>query len=319
MAVVEPLSPARGPRNEQVVSHIIDNPERQCHTYSQNSGWWAIITREQDGRSHNAEVNRIIERSKVVPLYYQLVEILSEKIDSGELQPGEPIPSELQLQEQYGISRTTVRQAIARLVVAGKLRTAQGKGTFVAEPKVEETVETITSLSQQLLSRNIKPGTRVLGLAVMSPSPRVAEALNLSQQSAVVRLERLRLADDEPLGVSVAYLPIDLVPGLAEKGLNNESLYEVLEGEFGLVLQEADESVSASAATEREAQLLGIPAGAPVLLVTRTTYLADGHPIEHSRTVFRADRYRYYARLRGRDQLRSRVWPHPRRESSAGD
>lgn len=245
-----------------------------------------------------------------MPLYYQLVEILSEKIDSGELRSGEPIPSELQLQEQYGISRTTVRQAIARLVAAGKLRTVQGKGTFVAEPKVEEKVETITSLSQQLLARNIKPGTKVLELVVTKPSPRVAEALALSSMDAVVRLERLRLADDEPLGISTAYLPYDLVPQLAEKGLNSESLYEVLEGEYGLVLQEADESVSASAATEREAQLLGITANAPVLLVTRTTYLASGRPIEHSRTVFRADRYRYYARLRGRDQLLTRIWPH---------
>ncbi len=245
-----------------------------------------------------------------MPLYYQLVEILSQKIDGGELQPGEPIPSELQLQEQYGISRTTVRQAIARLVAAGKLRTAQGKGTFVAEPKVEETVEAITSLSQQLLARSIKPGTRVLGLTVTTPPPKVAEALTLSTNSQVVRLERLRLADDEPLGVSVAYLPNDLVPFLAEKGLKNESLYEVLEAEFGLILQEADESVSATGATEREAQLLDIPTGAPVLLVMRTTYLADGRPIEHSRTVFRADRYRYYARLRGRDQLIKRIWPH---------
>lgn len=239
----------------------------------------------------------------MVPLYYQLVEILSEKIDGGELQPGDPIPSELQLQEQYGISRTTVRQAIARLVNAGKLFTAQGKGTFVAKPKVEEKVEAITSLSQQLWARSIRPSTNILDLSVVIPSQKVAEALALTQDQKIIRLERLRLADDEPLGVSVAYLPHHLMPMLADKGLTNESLYEMLETEFGFTLQEADEIVSASGATDREAQLLAVSIGAPVLLVTRTTYLADGQPIEHSRTVFRADRYRYYARLRGRDQL----------------
>lgn len=242
----------------------------------------------------------VIQRTGVVPLYYQLEEILSQRIDSGELKPSEPIPSEAELQEQYGVSRTTVRQAIARLVTAGKLRTVQGKGTFVTEPKVEEKVEAVTSLSQELLARNIRPTSRILGLACTFPSAKVADVLRLDKGQDIVRLERLRLADGEPIGISTAYLPLRLVPGLAERGLAGESLYEVLENEFGLILHEADEVVSASAALEREAQLLDIPVGAPVLLVTRTTYSVEGAPIEYSRTVFRADRYRYYARLRTR-------------------
>lgn len=249
--------------------------------------------------------NTVIQRTRPVPLYYQLEEILSQRIDSGELKPSELIPSEAELQQQYGVSRTTVRQAIARLVRAGRLRTVQGKGTFVTEPKVEEKVGTITSLSEELLARNIGPSSRILDLVRTLPSAKVADLLQVGRDQDVVRLERLRFADGEPLGVSTAYLPSILVPGLVEKGLATESLYETLESEYGIVLDEADEVVSASAALDREGQLLDIPVGAPVLLVTRTTYSNDGNPVEHSRTVFRADRYRYYARLRSRDRLAS--------------
>ena len=250
----------------------------------------------------------VIQRTGVVPLYYQLEEILSHRIDSGELKPSDPIPSEAELQEQYGVSRTTVRQAIARLVMAGKLRTVQGKGTFVTEPKVEEKVEAVTSLSQELLARKIRPTSRILDLTRTFPSAKVADVLGLERDREIVRLERLRLADGDPIGISTAYLPYDLVPGLVEKGLVGESLYETLENDYGLVLNEADEVVSASAALEREAELLEISVGAPVLLVTRTTYSVDGVPIEFSRTVFRADRYRYYARLRSRGRI-GRVQP----------
>jgi len=245
----------------------------------------------------------LIEFHSNIPYYIQLEEILKERIRRGELKPGDQLPGEFELCEQYGISRTVVRQALHEIELEGLIQKKKGKGTFVAEPKINENlVQKLTGFYQDMSSRGQTPKTQVLRFEVIPASTKIANLLHLSPGTLVHCIERLRSVSDAPIVLVTTYIPYHLCPTLNQYDLTNQSLYGILENEFGLQISHGRRSIEAVSANEREAQLLEVSQGSPLILLDSVTYLADDTPMEYYHAVHRGDRSRFVVELvRGRE------------------
>ncbi len=229
-----------------------------------------------------------------VPKYYRVKsEILALISD---LAPGTAVPTERELAVRFGTSRTTVRLAIAELVVDGRLERTQGRGTFVAQPKLMQ-VRQLTSFSQDLSSGGWRPGSVVLDISEQRAEGELCERLQVAEGSPVHRVERLRTAADEPIAHEVAHLPGPL-PGLAAELATRGSLYRTLAEVYGIVLDVVEDTVETALADPSQAELLGVDTGLPMLLIHRTAWDVEGRPVEWTRSVFRGDRFRFVARQR---------------------
>lgn len=250
-------------------------------------------------------VNRTID----VPLYAQIREALRE--DLAKMEPGQAIPPEPDLQTRFEVSRITVRRAIDELVTEGLLIRQQGRGTFVQRLKLTHELNMITSWTEQLLAAGYASRTLHLETEEIEPPKRIASYLALGSQDQVFALRRLRLVSEEPLTLMLNYLPSRLVPGLSEKVTQRESLYETLEKDYGLIASRAIDMVETRTATDEEAKRLRIEHWAPLLCVTRVSYLEDGRPLEVGLAISRGDRYQYRVELRGRARIDSTGRPAP--------
>ncbi|HEY8425541.1 MAG TPA: GntR family transcriptional regulator [Limnochordales bacterium] len=236
------------------------------------------------------------------PLYVQLKRALLDLIERGEIRHGQRIPSERQLAQHLGISRMTVRQALVELVQESVLVRRQGRGTFVAERKIEQGLVSLTSFSEDMRRRGMRPGARLLDMEVQEAPPKVEKALGLDGDRRVLVIRRLRLADGIPMALETSHLPIARVPSVPRRRVVEGSLYEYLQGELGIDLARAHQTLEPVLAGESEARLLGVEPGSPLLLMERTTYDATGEPVEFVRSLYRGDRYKFFVELR-RDRL----------------
>lgn len=240
-----------------------------------------------------------LERSNPLPLYYQLKEVLRQQIRAGHLAPHSAIPSEPELVSRYHVSRATVRQALTELVNEGLLYRQHGKGTFVCEPRVQQTLSELTSLTIELRRRGKRPG----GLLLLSELARGTETmrrqLRLADEEQVVRLERLRSADGQFIAYEVDYLPYPRAISIymRAKELAEGSLYQVMASE-GLTPAIAEQSIKADKTTSREADLLGVPAGEAVMRLLSTVFDQTGLPIAQCDTIFPAGRFDIQLTLR---------------------
>jgi len=219
----------------------------------------------------------------------QVREILSDLIDT-ELHPGDAIPSERALVVRLGVSRVTVRQAIADLVEAGALERVHGKGTYVTGPQVDSRLH-LTSFSREMRARGLEPATVVLSATEVEADDDIAFALRIRPTSKVVRVERLRTADGSPMAYEVGYYPSALFPGLLDRELG--ALYDVFASAYGVVVTSGEQTVRAEAADKQRAQILGLAKRAPLLVQERVTSSGD-RIIEFSVSSYRADRYRIH-------------------------
>jgi GntR family transcriptional regulator len=233
-----------------------------------------------------------------VPKYYRVKEALLEIIR--ERPQGSLLPPERVLCETYGVSRTTVRQALQELLVEGRLYRLQGKGTFVARPKVVQTLA-LTSYTEDMQARGLSPGSRVLGADRAAASPEVAEMLALDDGADIIRVERLRLADQEPMAVETLFVEAARFPDLEQRLEQARSWYDLLRNRYGVELGEGEETIESALATPPDARLLGTEVGTPMLLLTRRTWDTAGRPVEFVRSLYRGDRYRFLTRLRPLD------------------
>lgn len=249
-----------------------------------------------------------IDRSTPIPYYVQLKEALRTPIEQGVWQPGDQIPGEPELCHLFDVSRTVVRQALNELRVEGLITRIKGKGTFVAEPKISESlVQRLTGFHQDMVDRGHRPVTKVLSRQVAPANAKVAEHLGLEQGTLVIDIERLRFVQDEPIALVTTYLPYALCPELAQADLSNQSLYAFLEKECGLVIARGRRVIEAVPASEYEAHHLQVKKGAPLILLDSVSYLADGTPLEYYRAFHRGDRSRFEVELvRIREQGRTR-------------
>jgi GntR family transcriptional regulator len=221
-------------------------------------------------------------------------------IDTGALRPGQRLGAERELAVELGVSRSTLRAALAALERDGVVRRVPGRGggTFVARDKIDRDLSRIVGVPELLRNQGFTAGTRLVSGAVLAPDPATAEALGLDAQDFVVDLVRIRLADGIPISLEHARFPAERFPGLLERQLGG-SLYELLEREYGVGPHQAVEHIEVVAAGDSEARVLGIVSGAPLVSITRTTTDADGVAFEHSHDLFRADRTRITVRTHG--------------------
>ena len=243
-------------------------------------------------------MQKTIILNSFTPYYVQLEEILKEKITSGEWRPGDKLPSEPELCEIYGVSRTVVRQALQEMEYAGLISRKKGVGTFIAAPKIEESlVQKLTGFHQDMLSRGHAFSTQVLRSEVAEAGQQVSEYLRIPPGTPVFCIERLRFVNHEPIVLVTTYLPQALCAGLERFDLSSRSLYDILENELGLALASGRRTLEAVAASQREAELLQVEPGAPMVLLDSVSYLRDGTPVEYYHAVHRGDRSRFEVEL----------------------
>src|SRR6266853_6049156 len=239
----------------------------------------------------------ILDRQSVVPLYYQIQQRLSDQIRSGELKPGELVPSEQEIADKLGVSRMTARQALKSLCSRGLTFSQRGKGTFVSRMKLEKNFRQLLSFSEEMKDRGSRPRSKVLAFKRILPDEDVAEALHLSPQEEVFLLRRVRMAESASLCIEATHLPTRMCPDLLENFEPSESLYRALAERYGLQIHMADEVAEASVATVAEAKLLRVRRKSPVFRFTRTAYLQSGEPVEFVKSTYRGDRCKVVSRL----------------------
>jgi GntR family transcriptional regulator len=232
-----------------------------------------------------------------LPRYYQLKELIRERIQSGEWAPGSLIPSERVLCERYGISRMTARQSITELVNEGLLYREQGKGTYVGRPKISQQLLRLTGFTEDMQAREKRPGAQVLSAEMWPADDATAERLRIKTGQLVFRLRRLRLADAEPLAVETSCISFFGCERLLQHDLGQESLYQLLEFTYDVPPFAAEQELEADLATEDEARLLKVGQGSPVLRTRRITETRRNQPIEYASSVYRGDKYRFYTRM----------------------
>lgn len=233
-----------------------------------------------------------IDKDSPLPIYFQLEEGVKESIEKGELKPGDLIPSEREFSEQFEISRMTVRQALNNLVNNGYLVRKQGRGTFVAQQKIEQKLKGLTSFSEDMRSRGMVPSTKLLEFRQVAASKPVADKLMLAEGAMVYEMKRVRLADDTPMALETSYLPVDLVAGLDESTAQG-SLYDYIENTLKLTIGHATQVLEASIAKGLECKILEIKEGTPVLLIKRYTSLDNGQPLEVVHSIYPGSRYKF--------------------------
>lgn len=229
-----------------------------------------------------------------IPLHHQVYLDLRGALDAGEWRPGDRLPTERDLAARYGCSLITIRRALSELVHDGRIDRTRGRGTFVLAPRLDVDFAAALSFAEQMRTRGLDPETRVVAARPEAAGQAVAKALELEPGSPTLYLERLRLADGEPLLLEQVHLPAERFPGLLARDLEGGSLYELLAERYDVRVARARESLEPVLLRTREARLLGRRPGSPALLIEGIASTADGRPVEFGRTFVRGDRTRYY-------------------------
>lgn len=234
-----------------------------------------------------------LDRSSPVPLYHQVYSVILRRIRSGSLPLGSNLPTEAELGDQFGVSRITIRQALADLVRDGHLVRERPRGPLVIKSApIEQRLARLTSffiadaLAQGHAPRFVFLGAQLTG-AMEQSSP-----LELDATDRVTRIERLLIDREEPLGILTSYVPETSCPGLEQLDLSG-SIVPILEDRYGLLMTSAVQWLSARTAAEGERRMLGLEPGAAVIVIKRLTRDQDERPLEFLECVLRADRYEF--------------------------
>ncbi|MGN0076576.1 MAG: GntR family transcriptional regulator [Parafannyhessea sp.] len=226
-------------------------------------------------------------------LHNQLYDVLREKIKS-DMAPGDALPSERQLSERYGLSRTTVRIALADLEAAGLVVRRHGKGTFVSDAAQGATdLALCYSFTDEMRAMGKVPQTRIVSFGVVDATKEVSSALGVRLGTPVYDVFRLRSADGDPMLLGHSYLPVATFPNLTREEVATRSMYEIIEGGYGQRIASAAEEVRAGTAVASDARALGIAEGAAVLEIARVSTNTQGEKIEYTSSVARGDKFKY--------------------------
>jgi GntR family transcriptional regulator len=231
------------------------------------------------------------------PYYRWLEAVLREDIEQGVYKPGDALPTEHQLMRGYKLSITTVRRAVHDLAREGWIYRKAGKGTFVKRNKLEERLARLTSFAEEMQSRNITPQFKLVSAEESIPPTEIMRALKLPSKQKAFLIERVQIANNEPIALARGYWIPEIGEQLAQQDLNRISLYEIVEQHLHIPLTEADESISAAVADADIARKLDISRNSPLLVRRRLTYTTEMCPIEFTTTFYRADQYEYKIRL----------------------
>lgn len=223
--------------------------------------------------------------NKKTPLYKQLKKEIIQKIERGELKPGDVLPPERELAELFEMSRMTVRQAISELVNEYILIRRHGSGTYVAESKIPQG-RRLKSFSEDMRARGLLPGSKVLEKTIIVEPPANMIA-DLKSEGKILMLKRLRLADLYPLAIETIMLPIEKFNNLESRNFENESLYRILEEEYSIKITKAQQKIEVRMPTPQESELLEINYSVPVFHFKQITFDQNNEIFEVAHSVYR--------------------------------
>lgn len=229
--------------------------------------------------------------------YLQIEEELASRIERGVLEPGTRLPAERELAQGFGVSRMTLRQALARLEHRGLVERAQGSGTFVSQPKLRHQANVLRGFFRETLGQGVVPTTRTIKRSAAFATRALAAALDLRIGEEVYKVVRLRFARGTPVVVETSFFPAALFPGLIDLDLDHQSIYRLMEDRYGARPVRAEQSMESVAAEPAEAELLKVPPGAALMLLERTAWDVAGRPVERARDLYRGDRSRFVTEL----------------------
>jgi len=235
-----------------------------------------------------------------MPLYQQLKQRLRLEIARGDYKPGDQLPAEPELIQQFGVSRITVRQALSDLAAEGLVVRRHGKGTFVAERPIRHELVRLTDFIEDMELAGLAPSSRVVEFTRDIASGPVAAALMLPVDTEVVRIDRVRLANGEPIACDTAWLPLRYGALLSESDLAAETILHVLEDRFNIPIERGTFSFTAAEASPMCAQALQVAPGSALLIIDRISYTRNDEPVYMQRRYYRPDRVQYRATVQRR-------------------
>lgn len=229
----------------------------------------------------------LFDTSNPVPFHLQIRDVLVDEIKEGQYK--EKIPSERDLMDRFSVSRTTIREAISHLVQEGILEKIHGKGTFIMQkPPVHEWLDSLNSLTDTIKKMGMEPGSKLLHKGIASEPSNILDLLNVDQ---FYKIERLRTSDSKPIAIERHYYAKELGARIAEYNLDTTIIYDVIENDLGIEMEEAEQVISSKEVSDEDAENLEVKKGSSVLCVERLILDVHGNPIEFYTSNFRPDMY----------------------------
>ncbi len=231
-----------------------------------------------------------IDKNSVIPIYYQLYNLLLDLIDNNVYKPHDRLPSENELALKYGISRQTAQRSINQLVTQGMAYRVKGKGTFVADKTITYSVTASLSYSAEIIGLKKALQNKLIHIKEIPASTGIAKKLGVEEGAPVYSIQRVRLVDNVPMSLQTSYLPKFLVPDLIDKKFEEGSLFKTIKKEYGHEVGTASEFLRAVRADAYEAKTLNVNKNDPMLLLERVTRTKSGKILEYVKTILRGDK-----------------------------
>jgi GntR family transcriptional regulator len=244
--------------------------------------------------SVESEVSMPAKQHSAIPAYQRIQSSIRKRIDAGQLRPGDPVTSERDLAKLHEVSLMTARHALASLEREGIVERRRGIGTFVAEPKIH--FNKLMSYTEQMAARSLVAASKILFGKMIDDEPEVAARLALAPADSIVKLQRLRHADQEPFALETCYVSAVQFPALLSAPLHRDSLFAILERDYGVKLGYADEEIDATAADPQTSELLNVPRREPLLRIRQLIYSTNGKPLMYVLGIYRSDRHNFVIR-----------------------
>lgn len=238
-----------------------------------------------------------IDKDSRIPLYYQLIDIIIEMIEKGNLKENNQLPSERELCDTYDISRSTVRQAIQELEKDGYIYRVHGKGTFVSPERFKQNLLEFYSFTEEMKKLGKTPSSEVLDFEVIECNEKIARKIKLEVGNEIYMFTRLRLANEEPMMLETSYVPCNRFPGLTKGKLQQRAMYDIFTQEYNASFTCAEEIFQSVLTRENEAKLLKYSSGLPSMMIERITHEND-NIIEYTKGIARGDRFKYNVLLK---------------------
>lgn len=223
----------------------------------------------------------------------EAIEKLEYYIHKNKLKPHDKLPSERNFCEMWGFNRTTLRFAIQRLIIEGKLYQKKGSGTYVAEPKIVRNLQNLRSLSEEVINNDKTLTSKVLDFRIIESNKETTKSLHLPLGKKVYVMSRLRFIDEEPFTIETSFMNYDRFSNLNSHDFSKESLYAVLKESYGVEVVKGEETIDITYATDYEAQLLNIKPGTALFYVTGVVYDGANEPVEYFKSIVRSDKMKF--------------------------
>jgi GntR family transcriptional regulator len=239
----------------------------------------------------------VLNKDENLAYYIQIYHALMKRIEDRVYAPNTMLPSENELAKEFGVTRATVRNAIKILKEEDRIYTEKGKGSFVKAPSIEHSLFKFYSFGRDYANRNHKTETILIDEKVGIQCKKIASMLDLSKKENIIKIVRLRKMDQAPVILEYSYIPESVAPNILEMDLEKNSIYDLLEHQFGFIISRAKEYLDPGITDEYQSSVLEVPRRTPVFIVERTTYAQEDIPIEYRKSIIRSDKFRFFVDL----------------------